>query len=113
MLIYTFIYFLKVSFYHADFEIKLYKYELFFRKFRIFSLLQKHDFEQKIMRKCVSQLFNSSHIFKNLHFLQKLDFVNRLVRRAVFVGYGQPLYILKACLFEKSIFLLKIQTCHI
>ena len=92
MLIYTFICFLKCSLYHADFEIKLYKYELFFRKFRIFSLLQKHDFEQKIMRKCVSQLFNSSHIFKNLHFLQKLDFVITLAfgifRRAVFVGYG-------------------------
>ena len=64
----------------------------FFLKFRIFSLLQKHDFEQKIMRKCVSQLFNSSHIFKNLHFLQTVGFDNALAfcifRRAVFVGYG-------------------------
>ena len=36
--------------YHSDFELKLYKYELFvfyFLKFRIFSLIQKHDFQQK------------------------------------------------------------------
>ena len=63
-----------IALYHADFELKLYKYELFvfyFLKFRIFSLIQKHDFQQKNNAKLYIASFK---IVKNLHFSQKLYF---------------------------------------
>ena len=58
--------FFKFAFYHADFEIKLYKYELlvsFFLKFRVFYCFKNMIFNKRIVRKFVSHLSDSSHMY--------------------------------------------------